>query len=69
MNIYLYNIVHPGGFVAALIPKFDYVVQENNALGDALRFLDPVIRNVEDMTRTDVLDIDADTAFRLYILN
>jgi len=86
MNIYLCDIVHPGGFVAALIPKFDYVVQESNALGDALRCLDPVIRgckiianganlnldiysgsilirNVEDMTRTDVLDIDADTAF------
>lgn len=85
MNIFLCDIVHPGGFVAALVPKFDYVVQESNALGDALRFLDPVIRgckiianganlqldiysgsilirNSEDLTRTDVLDIDAGTA-------
>ncbi len=84
MNIYLCDIVHPNGFVAALIPKFDYVVQESNALGDALRFLDPVIRgckilanganlqldiysgsillrNAEDITRTDVIDLEADT--------
>lgn len=85
-NIYFCDIIHPSGFVAAIIPKFDYVVQENNALGDAIRFLDPVIRgcrivpngsnlnldiysgsilirNIEDMTKTDVLDVEAKNAF------
>ncbi len=89
MNIYLCDIVHPDGFVAALVPKFDYVVQESNTLGDALRFLDPVIRgckiipngvnlqldiysgsilirNAEDLTRTDVIDVQADSAISFF---
>jgi len=84
MNIYLCDIIHPNGLVDAIVPKFDYVVQGDNVLGDALRFLDPVIRgckvvpnglnldiysgsilirNSEDLTRTDVIDISAANSF------
>jgi len=86
LNIYLCEIDHAAGEITTVIPRFDYVVQEGNNLGDALRFLDPVIRgclieanganlhlnrysgaillrNAEDLTRTDVIDVSAEEKF------